>query len=77
MGAAFGLTTGRLPLPMLLKGLLHGAMVWGIGYELALPALGLLPPARRDRRGAAAAMLSSHLLWGVLVAAYTRPSDHA
>jgi hypothetical protein len=71
MGAAYGLTTGRLPLPMLLKGILHGAMVWGFGYELALPALGLLPPARRDRRAAPFAMLSSHLLWGVLVAGYS------
>lgn len=41
IGATYGLVAGLLPVVTLGRGLLFGAAVWGLGDELAAPALGL------------------------------------
>ncbi|MDQ0756404.1 DUF6789 family protein [Arthrobacter sp. B3I4] len=45
-------------------GLAYGAVLWAAGYEGWLPALGVLPPAHRDKPGRAWTMLAAHLLYG-------------
>ncbi|WP_209323696.1 hypothetical protein [Brevibacterium renqingii] len=45
-------------------GVAFGAAIWALGYEGWLPALGILPPAHRDRPGRAVAVLAAHLVYG-------------
>lgn len=45
-------------------GVAYGAAIWALGYEGWLPALGILPPAHRDRPGRALAVLAAHLIYG-------------
>lgn len=48
-------------------GLGYGALVWAAGYEGWLPAMGILPPAHRDKTGRAVTMLAAHLLYGAVL----------
>jgi hypothetical protein len=48
-------------------GLAYGALVWAVGYEGWLPAMGILPPAHRDKAGRAVTMLAAHLLYGAVL----------
>ncbi|MDQ0147756.1 DUF6789 family protein [Pseudarthrobacter niigatensis] len=48
-------------------GLAYGALVWVAGYEGWLPAMGILPPAHRDKTGRAVTMLAAHLLYGAVL----------
>lgn len=48
-------------------GLAYGAVVWAAGYEGWLPALGILPPAHRDKTGRAVTTLAAHLLYGAVL----------
>lgn len=50
--------------PGVRTGLAYGALVWAAGYEGWLPAMGILPPAHRDKPGRALTMLAAHLLYG-------------
>lgn len=50
--------------PGVTTGLAYGALVWAAGYEGWLPAMGILPPAHRDKPGRALTMLAAHLLYG-------------
>lgn len=45
-------------------GTVFGAMVWLAGYEGWLPAIGILPPAHKDRPGRAASVYVAHLVYG-------------
>lgn len=47
-----------------LQGALFGVLVWTVSYAGWVPALGILPPPHRDRRGRPSSMLLSHLLFG-------------
>jgi len=47
-----------------LTGSLFGLAVWAAGYEGWVPALGVLPPAHRDRRARAVTILLAHLVYG-------------
>lgn len=48
-------------------GLAYGVFVWAVGYEGWLPAMGILPPAHRDKTGRALTMLAAHLLYGAVL----------
>ncbi|GGH91632.1 DUF1440 domain-containing protein [Arthrobacter liuii] len=48
-------------------GVAYGALVWAVGYEGWLPAMGILPPAHRDKTGRAVTMLAAHLLYGAVL----------
>lgn len=48
-------------------GLAYGVFVWVVGYEGWLPAMGILPPAHRDKTGRALTMLAAHLLYGAVL----------
>jgi hypothetical protein len=69
MGGLFGLAIRR-PTPP--RGLLFGLGVWALAYTKALPRLGLMPPARRDRPGRPSAMIAAHLVYGATLAACQR-----
>lgn len=47
-----------------LWGAAYGVLVWVGGYEVWVPALGVLPPAHRDRRTRAGVMLAAHVVYG-------------
>lgn len=46
------------------RGAGYGVLIWIGGYEGWVPALGVLPPAHRDRRARAGVMLAAHLIYG-------------
>lgn len=70
-GALFGLLhrRARLPVASPLQGALFGALVWTVSYAGWVPALGIMPPPSRDRRGRPTAMLLSHLVYGSVLGA--------
>ncbi|HEX6835565.1 MAG TPA: hypothetical protein VF334_03275 [Polyangia bacterium] len=49
-------------------GAVLGAVVWIIGYEGWLPALGVVPPAHRVPLGKNASSLASHVAYGTIAA---------
>ncbi|WP_375400707.1 hypothetical protein [uncultured Amnibacterium sp.] len=72
--AAYGAVTGavfaqlvwrRSHAPVL--GLAYGLLVWAIGHEGWVPAVGVLPPAHRDRPGRVGTMVTAHLLFGYVL----------
>ncbi|MEV5555478.1 DUF6789 family protein [Nonomuraea wenchangensis] len=66
-GSLYGLLTrGRhAPAPL---GAGYALAIWFSSYEGWVPQLGILPPARRDRRGRMAVMVAGHLVYGTTLA---------
>ncbi|MDQ0769419.1 hypothetical protein QF031_002168 [Pseudarthrobacter defluvii] len=64
-GSLFALA--RWKRPTVGTGLAYGAVVWAAGYEGWLPAMGILPPAHRDKPGRAVTVLVAHLLYGAVL----------
>jgi hypothetical protein len=50
-----------------LAGAAFGAAVWLVSYAGWVPALGLMPPPRRDRPGRPTAMIVAHLVYGTVL----------
>ena len=68
----------RVPVPAPLLGAAFGTLVWGVSYAGWIPALGIMPPPRRDRPGRPAVMLAAHWVYGGLLGALVsvgRPED--
>lgn len=65
LGSLYGALPGRSTRA---RGLAYGLSVWAANYALALPALGLMPPARKDRLGRPSSMIASHLVYGATLA---------
>jgi hypothetical protein len=55
-----------------LTGAAFGTAVWVAGYEVWVPALGILPPAHRDDPRRAGAMLVAHLVYGATLGRASR-----
>jgi uncharacterized membrane protein YagU involved in acid resistance len=68
-GAAYPISFERFPIRNAVKGPLYGALVWAISYLGWLPALGIMPPARRQSLWRNVALVGSHLVWGLTCAA--------
>ena len=49
------------------EGAAFGAAVWLVSYAGWVPALSILPPPHRDRRGRPTSMLVSHLVFGAVL----------
>jgi hypothetical protein len=65
-GAAFAAATaGRAATQVL--GMGYGLLVWAGGYEGWVPAMGVLPPAHRDRPSRAGTMIAAHLIYGFVL----------
>ena len=45
-------------------GALYATGIWLVSYQGWVPALGIMPPASRDRRGRVATMLTAHWVYG-------------
>jgi hypothetical protein len=71
-GAVFGWLHGgaRGKLRSSLLGAGYGAAVWAASYGGFIPALGILPPPRRDRPFRPAAMIAAHLVFGSVLGAF-------
>jgi hypothetical protein len=67
-GALFGLTRRRRRVGPV-AGAIFGLGVWAVGYELMVPALGVLPPAHRDEKARRAALIQAHLIYGAILGA--------
>ncbi|MFT3916696.1 MAG: hypothetical protein QM704_22230 [Anaeromyxobacteraceae bacterium] len=70
---AAGRTPRALPAAVAL-GCAYGGLVWAASYAGWIPALGLLAPPHRDRAGRPSAMLGSHLVFGAVLGARSRPA---
>jgi len=70
LGAACALAHRRYPTPIepVPRGLIVASAVWFVSYQGWIPALGLMPPARRDRPGRPATMLVAHWVYGATLA---------
>ena len=73
-GAGFGLARRLLParVPQVPAGVLYGLGVWFTSYMGWLPALGVMPPAHRDRPGRPQSMIAAHAVYGAALAAVLR-----
>lgn len=77
-GALFGLTCALgLWKPTALSGAIFGTLVWATSYLGWVPALGIMPPAHRDRPGRPAAMIAAHWVYGVSLAGAYAASEPA
>jgi hypothetical protein len=68
-GALFGLLHRRLPfhVPGALHGMFFAIVVWAASYQGWIPALGIMPPASKDRPDRQRVMFVAHLLYGALL----------
>lgn len=66
IGALFAAIHRRLPvrIPGYLHGMIFATLVWAISYQGWVPALGIMPPASRDRPGRPLLMWLAHLVFG-------------
>lgn len=72
IGSAYGLAAGLVPLVTLGRGLLFGAVVWGLGDELATPALGLSRRASDTAPEKHAYGAASHAIFSITMDAVRR-----
>jgi hypothetical protein len=72
VGALFGLLRRRMPpnAPAVMDGIVFASLVWVTSYEGWVPALGILPPASRDRPGRPQSMYLAHVLYGAVLGGY-------
>jgi len=76
-GALFGLlirwigAVRRSTPTLAFAGVLYATGIWLLSYQGWVPALGIMPPASRDRRGRVATMLTAHWVYGAALGALT------
>jgi hypothetical protein len=68
-GALFGLLHCRMPFRVHggLHGMLFATIIWAASYQGWIPALGIMPPASKDRPDRPRVMFVAHLLYGALL----------
>ncbi len=54
--------------PPYAAGIAFGGLVWTVSYMGWVPALGIMPPAHRDRPGRPLAMILAHVVYGASLA---------
>jgi hypothetical protein len=75
-GACYALLTRVIPRNAV-TGAVFGLAIWAASYEGWLPALGILPPAHRDRRSRVKTMITAHVIYGAsLGMRATRKGEH-
>jgi hypothetical protein len=72
-GALYVWGQGRLAFPgaAVARGIGFGLLVWGASYFGWVPALGIMPPAHRDRPGRAKMMAAAHVVYGAVLGRLT------
>ena len=72
LGFGAGVGAGYVLLPRssppLLRGVGTSLVVYLVSYQGWVPALGILPPASRDRPGRVTVMLTAHVVFGTVMA---------
>ena len=70
-GASVGAAYALLPRvgPPALRGVATAMVVYAASYQGWVPALGILPPASRDRPGRPAVMVTAHVVYGAVLGA--------
>ena len=68
-GALFAVIHRRLParIPGAAHGMVFGSIVWALSYQGWVPALGIMPPASRDRPARPVVMFLAHLIFGAML----------
>lgn len=73
---AFGAVAGALyggvrrdHISQVAQGIVFGTGVWTVSYMGWVPALRIMPPATRDRKGRPESMLAAHLVFGACLGA--------
>ena len=72
-GALFGLLTMRTgaargsPAIAAFAGMIYATGIWLVSYQGWVPALGIMAPASRDRRGRVVTMLAAHWVYGAVM----------
>ena len=68
-GTLFGGLHRRLPfrLPAVLHGMFFAFLIWATSYQGWIPALGIMPPASRDRPRRPITMILAHLIYGAIL----------
>ncbi len=66
LGAAFATLQRHYPAPLAapVRGMLLATTVWFVSYQGWVPALGIMPSARRDQPGRPLTMLVAHWIYG-------------
>lgn len=72
-GALYAWGQGRLPFRSapVARGVGFGLLVWSASYFGWVPALGIMPPAHRDRPGRAEMMAAAHVVYGAVLGRLT------
>lgn len=78
-GVMYAVVDDRLrpPGPGAVKGAAYGTAIWSVSYLGWVPMLGIMPPADRDRRGRAKAMLAAHWVFGLALVGVLRGLNRA
>ena len=63
----------RIRGPAVVQGMAYGAGVWATNYAGWIPAVGIMPPPHRDKRGRPGGMFLAHLIFGGVVGALGDP----
>lgn len=72
-GALFApLATKLRAVPAPAAGVAYALTVWAVSYLGWVPALGIMPPAHRDRPGRPAAMIAAHVVFGGVLGSLVR-----
>ena len=74
-GAAAGALYGALRrdnISQVAQGTVFATGVWSVSYMGWVPALGIMPPAHRDREGRPESMFVAHLVFGACLGALTQ-----
>ena len=68
-GTLFGLLHRHLPfrVPGALHGMLFASIIWATSYQGWVPALGIMPPASKDRPARPLVMFIAHLIYGTIL----------
>jgi hypothetical protein len=64
-GALFALLPRYGPAPV--RGVALGLAVWFVSYQGWVPALGILPPASKDKPGRPETMVAAHVVFGAVL----------
>lgn len=64
-GAGYALLPRYLPPPV--RGVAVALAVWAVSYQGWVPAVGILPPASRDKPGRTEVMVGAHVVFGAVL----------
>jgi hypothetical protein len=77
-GVVYAIGRRLLPgVPAWVSGIAFGLGVWAVSYKGWIPALGILPPPERDEPGRPPVMIAAHVVYGLVLSAFARPTSRS